>query len=344
MNTIEGVECYVAPWALVGEEFPIHVIIGPNIIFDSIRVLIPQSLMIVDFMNVVEYISNNQEVILTKLYTNDFFGLILIQKEKLDSIHLEKEFIIEFLKNDAVILRQALRANFYRPFLEVTEAPKQVRISDKTRLKSLMNFRIRVMGFGRVNVQTEIDTGTNIQIQFESYFMNLLRLLIAKYSGSEEIRPDDERFADPEWIFGKMKHVIEEINDEEMPPRLKEKAVEEAHKWITKTPNIGKIFEELSKALEAYFLDLLLFQFEKYPAENVSLSHGIPFLFAKQFDGNLLFRFRYWDSMGNEYAPIEIPIIIDDQRTNREPRKIPINIEWERTPYHISKVMTDEQC
>jgi hypothetical protein len=33
MNTIEGVECYVAPWALVGEEFPIHVIIGPNIIF-----------------------------------------------------------------------------------------------------------------------------------------------------------------------------------------------------------------------------------------------------------------------------------------------------------------------
>jgi hypothetical protein len=249
-----------------------------------------------------------------------------------DETSCEKPIIIRFQKKKKIVQEVSIKTKFYRPHIISDSIQNNLVITDGCDLSSLLNLKIRVFGFGKIKMIVEVNTEEDTKVVMESYFKNLIQQAVATYSTDEEVAPEDERYSDTERI---LKAADAGYKSAGISDDIREKNLRDFREFLTNTKNSAKIIEEISKALENIFLEMLLFQFEKYPVDGVELSYGSPTLFASKFGDTMTIRFRYWDSMNNEYSPLDVVFNIDDQRTDKKPAEIPINIEWIRDPFEI---------
>jgi hypothetical protein len=184
-----------------------------------------------------------------------------------------------------------------------------------------------------IQLRNEVSVGGEFVERAEPLYHEIIRRMISTFR-SNEVKVEEKGIKiSPTYIQNKAKEYIEKIEKGIFPLEIEKEDLEELRKWIMDEKNRTKLMELISKQIEALLVDSLLFYFEQYPADNVRMPQGKPMIFIESATQKVSIRFRYRDSMLNEYEPIEITIDIDDKR--EPPRKsleLPINIQWKIEP------------
>ena len=110
---------------------------------------------------------------------------------------------------------------------------------------------------------------------------------------------------------------------------LNEEDIEDFRKWMENDDSKENLQKIMAEHLENIIIESILYYFNKYPTENVALYGGNPSVIIKDAVQQLVIRFKYRDSLLNEYRPMIIEIPITDLRENKSKElKIPINMKW----------------
>jgi hypothetical protein len=324
------VSYYIAPWALPREEVPIHLVWEKQIDFDFIRIDLPAGIQVKEFYNVHIFKDHDNSVIIKKLKTSGFFGFVIALEELFDSLHLAKDITLAFVKSDRNLYSKTLRANFYRPKLELIDSPKSITLIDNADLKQILKMTLKLVGFGRINITTDINIGGGFHTRGEALYRELVGRLLSAFKNLEFDDTEERGISiDPNWLEKEAKKYVRKLKHGEVPDEFSEHDLEEFREWINNPENSEAVLEALSRQMENILIDSLLFYFDRFPTDGVEFRQGTPAMCIESATENVQIRFRYSDSLQNEYEPIQMAVRIFDQRTsNRDETEIPINIRW----------------
>lgn len=322
---------YIAPWALPKEDIPVHFIWKPTMSFDHIQILLTPDMTIKEFYNVESFERLDSEIKIGKLYTPNFFGFVVATKEKIKQSHEQRQIAINFIANGKIQQSRILIANIYRPELSVIEMPEAVILKDDSNLNELITISLRLSGFGRMEIITEMEIGGKFEPNVEPLFKEMTRRLTSTFKSEiSSIEKKSKIKINPEYVKQTTQAFIESIRKGEVPLKMSNRDIQDFKKWIQDDSNYEKIVKVVSEHLENILVDSLLYYFNRYPTEGVALSGGSPSAIIRSADENLKLRFKYRDSFRNEYEPVLVEIAVKDLRTkNRDKElKIPINLKW----------------
>ncbi len=335
---------FIAPWALPREEIPIHLVWEPNLEYDFIHVLIPPLMEVKEFFNVESYVRKDSIIVIKQLKTPNFFGFVVFFNEICKEQHEKKEIIVNFVRQGKVQYSHLFTANIYRPILTVVEKPECIVLSDESDPRSLVNISLKISGFGWIEVKSEISTGGRFISNPEPLYRELARRVISTFKFSES-QSDKKKGIEinPLYIQQVTKEFVDKLKKGEFPLELNANDLEDFRRWLSEEKAQAQVMRLVSKQLENLLIDSLLFYLERYPAEGVELMGGRPTTIIESATHDLYIRFRYSDSLNNEYKPTQINISIKDLRKDKERKmELPINIQW--THELMSPLMEGGKC
>ena len=336
---------YIAPWALPKEEIPVHLMWNPTLHFDHIQILLPPDMTIKEFYNVESFEKLNSEIKVRKLYTPNFFGFVVATNEQTKQSHEQKEIAINFLADSKIQQSRVLVANIYRPKLSVIEQPETVVLKDDSKLNELVTISLGLLGFGRMEIIEEVEIGGKFQPNVEPLFQEMTRRLTSTFrSEISSLEKRKKIKINPEFVKQTTQAFIESIRSGAVPLKMNNADIEDLKKWMQDDSNYDKIVKVVSENLENILIDSLLYYFNRYPTEGVAISGGSLSVIIQSADENLKLRFKYKDSLHNEYEPVLVEIAVKDSRTkNRDKElKIPINIKW--VHQQINPTLQEGKC
>lgn len=325
---------YIAPWALPNEEIPTHLFWKRDFHYDTIIVTLPQDVIVKEFFNVESSEQEGSIITVNKLKTPNFFGFV-VALEKLPKEQREKKQIrVDFLSQGEMVYSHVFEVNVFRPKLSLERPPSRMVFTDETKISNLLNITLRLSGFGRIQIRTEISTGGKFRERAEPLYREIVRRMITAFRTGEEPRTGGKSIRiDPLYLQRKAQEYIEKI-EKGTPPFLeidKEDFVD-LRNWIIEKDNREKIMELISRHLENMLVDTLIFYFDKHPTDDVTLPQGRPSTIIESATRELRIRFRYRDALMNEYEPVELTLPIEDKRTRKpKPFELPINLKWIRS-------------
>jgi hypothetical protein len=322
---------YIAPWALPKEEIPVHLVWKPTIRFDHIQILLTPDMTIKEFYNVDQFERLNSEIKIRKLYTPNFFGFVVSTIEQIKQSHEQREITINFMTDGKIQHSRIFTANIYRPELSIVEKPDVIVLKDNSKLDELVTISLGLSGFGNIEITTELEIGGKFEPNVEPLFQEMTRRLTTTFrSDIPSLEKKSKIKINPEFVKKTTQAFIESIRKGEAPLTMNGADVADFKKWIQDDSNQEKIVKVVSEHLENILIDSLLYYFNRYPTEGVALSGGSPSVIIKSADENLKLRFKYRDSLRNEYEPVLVEIAVKDSRTRNRDRelKIPVNIKW----------------
>lgn len=321
---------YIAPWALPKEEIPIHLVWNPNAKFDYIEISVPPYMEIKEFHNVESFEKVDSKIIVRKLKSLNFFGFVVIFNDISKEKHEKKEIVVDFILEDKVQCSRSFTANIYRPELSVIDKPSIIVLRDDSKIRDLVNLSLKISGFGRIEVTTEMSIGGKFVPNIEPLYSETTRRLAA-YFRSKESHVDKKRKIqiDPAYVQKTTREFIDKARKGELLVDLELEDLEDFKAWVSDESNYTKMVEVISEQLENILIDSLLYYFDRYPTEGVELFGGSPAIIVESATQDVKIRFRYKDSLNNEYEPVQVNIPIKDLRNDKKAGlKVPINIKW----------------
>jgi hypothetical protein len=328
---------YIAPWALPKEQIPVHLVWVPNMVFDSIQVLLPSEMSVNEFYNVEDFeILNANEILIRKLFSQNYFGFLTSFNEAIHQSHESRRIEVNFLLNKKVVQSKVFLSNIYRPLLTVMEKPSAIILKDDSKTKDLVNISLKIQGFGRITVSTEISIGGKFEPNIEPLFQELTRRLLSSGFGKEMLDIRKKKLGknrsieiNPKFVKQATEAFFDSIKKGELPFQLSEKEIESLKGLASDEVSHEKLIKTFSEHLENIIIDSLLFYFNRYPTDGVSLSGGSPLVIIRNADQGLKIRFKYKDSLDNEYAPVVVDVEVIDSRSDQTKElKLPLNIKW----------------
>lgn len=346
---------YVVPWALPNEKIPMHVKWSPDVLFDKIHVKIPSDFKILDILNVDEAELKEHEAIIKKVKqpiegVPSYFGMVISASKIFKELKMAKKIKIEFLRNEKTFYCLELYSRIFRPRLEVVKFPEEIELTDYPK-KNKLPLNLKYIGFGDIEVIIEASIGGRIVSMGASIIYELLRRLwlsdiAEKRRGKMEKTIDKERemrrrqlWVEPAYIRKMAQELQEKIDKGAIPTEeLDAEAIASLKEWLTDVKTKDKFMEILYEKTEELLLSLLMDLFEKNPTNNVKLKDAKTVIRTKIKTPvtKLTLKLRYKDKIENEYPPIEIPIRIQDRRTEASGMLIEIPIfvkKWENEPF-----------
>ncbi|MCK4757442.1 MAG: hypothetical protein KAS67_03220 [Thermoplasmata archaeon] len=349
---IQLTETYIAPWALRGEEIPLHLKWEKNTEYDIIRVTVPDGFVVKDMMNVKNCTACNQIIEIDELADDGYFGLAISNDDIFDSETIEEDVIIDFLSKSKIIHQERLSARLFRPFVTVQAYPKEMLLDDQIEASKSPSIKIQLsyVGFGDVFLDMRVKIGGKWSHTGEKFYYELLNLLFEEdldekttENGEKLVNKLEEsdgisRFVDSDGfeVQFEKEELIEEIKRfserlvirKELPSDLLENEdAEELRSWLeekVKTPNFT---EMLYSKFDQIILDVLINALKRNPSENVYLRDADTSALIKQTTDHIDIEICYNDALGNKYETLMIPIKVIDKRSKENKIFIPIEVE-----------------
>ena len=331
-SIVKLISGYIAPWALSNEEIPIHLVWDPSLEYKFIQVETPEGITVKDLFNVESFEKRGSRLTINALKTPNYLGFLVSSQVIHQKPHVRKEIKVEFISPNNEKHSHSFVANIYRPLLTFEEKPKKVIFSDDSNLRNLVNFSLKLQGFGRIRTRFEISTGGEFRTRAEPLYREVVRRMVSSLKldeTSSEEKKDIE--IDAIRLQAIAKEFIGKMKKGEFPLDVGKEDLEDFQRWVGDEKNQIQIADLVSRHLENILIDSLLFYFEKYPTDNVELAQGRPVTLIERATRGIKIRIRYWDSLENEYEPINVLIPIEDIRTDKKRRiELPINIHWKQ--------------
>jgi len=323
---------YIAPWALSNEEIPIHLVWDPSFEYKSIQVETPEGITVKDFFNVDSIEKRGSRLTINALKTPNYLGFLVSSQKVHQKPHIRKEIKVQFISSDNEKHSHSFVANIYRPFLTLIEKPKKVILSDDSNLRKLVSISLKLQGFGRIRTRFEISTGGEFRTRAEPLYREVVRRMISSLKldeTSSEEKKDIE--IDAIRLQAIAKEFIGKMKKGEFPLDVGKEDLKDFQRWMSDEKNQTQLADLVSRHLESILIDSLLFYLEKYPTDDVELAQGKPVTLIERATRGIRIKIHYWDSLENEYEPIDVLIPIEDNRADKKTRiEIPINIRWKK--------------
>ncbi|MHA2142808.1 MAG: hypothetical protein ACXADD_15080 [Candidatus Thorarchaeota archaeon] len=331
---------YVAPWALAHEEVPVHVFIDPSSNFEAIKVYLPRDMSILDYFNIEQVRKAGQVIVIDQLGSPGFFGFTVVLEGHIDETHLSKEIVVEFIENNTILDRISLIANFYRPWMELIEATTSITLLDDSDTNELIHAKLRLRGFGDVRVGIEHRRGEKFQFELEAIFQELIQRAMAasfrtKYS--DDLEYDNEAPIDSEYVVQEATRFWNEILHSSFHEIEAQELLSKFREWIENPSIQEEIKSIITSQIEDIAMSMLLSYPRRFPNDRVDYRYGEPRVAMTKVADALGLRFRYWDSVGNEYEPVEFDIDVHDKRRSKKPIELKINTQWRIEPYNLDR-------
>ncbi len=351
-GNIPDVKSYIVPWALSGENIPIHIEWAKNMRFDQIHIKIPDDFRFVDFLNVDKVNIIGSRATISKLIESTspdaplYFGFVISSTRIYDKLKIAKKVLVEFLYGDEIIKSLKLYARIFRPTLKVIDAIEKIELIGE-QVKWKIPLHLKYIGFGDIRLKIEAKIGGRIVSQGESIIYELLRRAWAAdifsdkniQKGKEEKKRDIR--VEPTFIQEISEHLQKRIETGDLYDifeMMGEEDVEDFKRWLSDVKTKDRFMEVIYSRIEDLLLDLLIDLLERHPTDNVRLASAQTKIKTKIElpIENINIRLKYTDLIENEYPPVEIPIKIEDKRVDKRNTviEIPIIIEkWEEDPF-----------
>jgi hypothetical protein len=299
-------------------------------VFDSIQISLPPNIKIKEFYNVESFETTDSKMVVKKLKSTNSLGFVVSLDEIIKEKHVEKRIVVDFVSGEKISYSRLFIANIYRPELSVVEKPNIVVLEDNSNPRDLVNLSLRISGFGRIEVMTEISIGGRFEPNLEPLYRETTRRVMSSLKSKEVHANRKENIhINPTYLQETAKDFIDRIRKGELSLDLEREDIEDFKTWISNEANYAKISELVSEQLESILIDSLLYYFDRYPTDGVELFGGKPAIILQSAIQNLNIRFRYRDSLHNEYEPVQIGMPVQDSRSNKKVGvKVPINIKW----------------
>lgn len=326
---------FIAPWALAKEDIPIHMIWKSELPYDTIRIRLPEKFKVHELFNVDEHLAKGLTILIKRLKTSNYFGLVVFASETYKENLTRKEITIEFLSHGEVKYSHTFTARVIRPLLEVMKAPEKIVVREDIDPRKLINLSVKYSGLGTAKIAIKVGhKGATISYTDSLYRQILKRLINEKIFLSHELkevvsREDIE--IDPESLKKLSEEMVERMKTGRgiLPSDIDQETLREFNEWIKDSKNINKLMNIVYSEIEQLMIGAILYYLDRHPSEDIELIGGITKTIFKSRVKEMIIRIHYKDSLDNEYEPIEIPIKVDDQRKNVERIfEAPINIEW----------------
>jgi len=349
-EAIFNVTSHIVPWALPKENIPINIEWSKDMVFDEIRIEIPDDFRFVEFLNVKEKeynITGNIATISSVIECTlpdapMYYGFIVSSTEIPDKLKVAKKILVEFLRGDKAIKSLKLYARIFRPMLEVTKIVEKIELhDDQEKLEIPIN--LKYIGFG--DIRLKIEAGIGGRIVRESIVYELLRRLwLSDVLADESVSEGNEGkrgkiHVEPTLLQEFSEQLGKKIENGDIAGMLgmiDEGDVEDFKRWLSDVKTKDKFMEVVYSRIEDLLLDLLTDLLERHPTDSVKLANARTKVKAKIElpIENIKIRLIYTDPIENEYPPIEIPIRIEDKRVKKRKTiiDIPIIIEMAEDP------------
>lgn len=322
---------YIAPWALCNEDIPVHLVWKSDFEYDYIQIHTPPEIVVKEFFNVETYEKKNSKILIKSLKTPNFFGFIASSVRIIEKQHEKRRITVEFISKNETKYKHGFTANLYRPKLTLIESHDSLVLTDDANLRKLVNISLKISGFGRIQIRTEISTGGEFVSRAEPLYHEMLQRMISTFKLGEPAKDERGIKINPLYIQRITKNFVARLEKGDFALDVDKNDLEEFKAWIEQEETRSKLMDLVSRHLENLLIDSILFYLEKYPADNVYLVQGKPIGVIERATQKFIIRFRYRDSMNNEYEPVLVKIPIDDLRTEKAKKRrieIPININW----------------
>jgi hypothetical protein len=349
------ISSYIVPWALPNEKMPMHVTWSSGVSFDKILVKLPSDFKVVDVLNVDEAEITENEIMIRKVKPPlegfpSFFGIVMTSPKIFKELKMARKIIVEFLRKEKTLHCLELYARIFRPLIEAREFPREIELFDQPE-KNKLPLHLRYTGFGDVEVRFEAKFRGRIVSMGESIVYELLRRLwlsdiIEKTSEKPAKTVDKEKetrkrelWVDPAYIRAVAQKLEEKIEAGIIPTEeLDAEAIADLREWLSDVRAKDRFMEILYEKTESMLLDLLVDLLERNPTGNVKLANARTMIRTriKVPVTKLDITIRYKDKVGNDYPPIEIPVLVQDRRTEKGGMlvEMPIQVEkWESEPF-----------
>jgi hypothetical protein len=146
----------IVPWALPKEDIPFSVTWPNNLNFDKIDISVDTGLKITKIVNVLEHGPwLSQSITIKKLKRAEngpnYFGATVVLDTIPNELKISKEIRLGFYQRTEIVSEQKIRAQIFRPRLEIVECPTQINITHKEDQE--ISLVMKYSGFGDVNMQ-----------------------------------------------------------------------------------------------------------------------------------------------------------------------------------------------
>jgi hypothetical protein len=303
--------------------------------YDLIRVHLPKEFKVHEFFNVEEYLIEGSSILIKKLMTQNYFGLVVYSTEIYKEILTRKKILVEFLFQGNVKYTHTFTARIIRPMLQIFEAPKIIVVKEGIDPRKLINFSVKYSGLGRARIRIEATHMGEIISHTESLYYQILKRMIdqklflgATPEEAVALRKEGIRI-DPEPLIQLAEDMVEKMRRGIIPPDIDQEALEEFNEWLKNSENVDKLVKMIFSEVEQLMIRAILYYLDKHPSEDVELVQGITKTIFKSRVKEITVIIHYKDSLDNEYEPVQVTMKVDDQRKNVEKIfEAPINIKW----------------
>ena len=325
---------FIAPWALANETIPFHLVWESELPYDLIRVHIPSEFTVSDFFNVDEYVIEDSTILIKKLKTHNYFGLVVSSNEIYKEYLKRREIIVEFLSLGEVKYIHPFEARIIRPLLEVVEPPEKIVINEDTDPNKLINISVKYSGLGRARISINVGHKGEIISHTDSLYYQILKRVIGgrrfldTFKEDVELRPKDLQI-NGEGLKELTEKMIKGMKEGIIPPDLEPDSLKNFGEWLKQSGSMENLMKIIYSEIEQLMIGAILYYLDRHPKENVELIDGITKTIFRSRIKEMNIKINYKDSINNDYDPIEVQIKVDDQREKADKIfEAPINIEW----------------
>jgi len=346
------IEKYVAPWALRGEDIPIHLRWEPEKKYSLIRVILPDGFILKDLMNVRECNAQKQEILINRLAKDGYFGLAISNDHLFDTQIFQDTVQIEFISDEKTIHIERIPVRIFRPFIRILESTETVVLTDDVVDNKCVPIKIKLKytGFGDAFVGIRVKVGGTWRHTGEIFYHHLLKLLMEM---DEHADSENKKFTTELIQEGKLARTMDKMGHEVVYER--ETIIEDLKRYlercIYKKDDVLEDFsdidmeeagillhslkEKLSERdfadrfysnLGTVLIEVLLNSLKRTPSDNVYLKDSDNTALIEKSVNSISVEVSYKDALGNDYDPLPISIAINDKRTKKIGISIPIEV------------------
>lgn len=328
MVTLKAKSEYIAPWALPKENVPVHIVWASETIFDFITVEVPPEIEFQDFYNVDSFQIKKNTLYINKLKTNNYFGFVVSSKNIINNKHEHYPIDIKVYNLNEVIYKKIFIINLYRPFLNIVGKSNSITLVDDMK-NMFIEIELELSGFGHIQILTDIEIGGKFFERSDTIYREIIRRVITQFPNEFTDKSKKKILISPIYLERKTKEIIDNIYKRNIPLDVDEKTISDFYNWLENDINKSKISEIITRHIENLLIDSILFYLDKNPVVDVQMPQGIPSLYIEKATEEVRIRFRYKDSLMNEYDPILLTINVKDNRQDKkQPIEIPFKLKW----------------
>jgi len=323
-----------------------HCVWAPEESLRKIEITIPDNYDIYDILNFTEYdfdeTTRTLSISVDNLKSNNYFGVVLTYPNIIEDIEKRDEVRVSYLDIENNVLNKLIfRTRIVRPKLELLRCPEEILVKDSTNPKDLINLEVLHKGFGTAYLNIDIThNGANIS-KADSLYFEVIRSVLEKIISSISDEKDqllDGIELDEEILRKTAEKVLTRNALKNLPFDLDKEQINEVVEILRDETKREMVYRIIYSSFRSLLLAALLYYSEKHPQEDIQLLSGQIAADMKNKIDELDIRMNYYDSMLNDYPPIEAKIRVLDKRTLKDELrefKVPINVKWKKDVFEL---------